>query len=212
LPSSALEAPRLTTCKGRIHASSWEPRPDNDKRNHVMPDPSAVHAAFVVRPRAVGGAYDAHWDSWLLPRVDGQFTGTTDEIFQWGACKWGLPDDLLRAIAVTESTWYQYLTYPVGPAGARLRQRRRVFGSSAASRVYCGFVTRFGYDYQQNLGSGICPQTFSIVGLKSWQDPAWGAWPDNQNGTFPFNRDSTAFAVDYIGGELRGCYEGWNPG
>ena len=98
---------------------------------------------------------------------------------------------------------------PVGPAGARLRQRRCVFGSSAASRVYCGFVARFGYDYQQNLGSGICPQTFSIVGLKSWQDPAWGAWPDNQNGTFPFNRNSTAFAVDYIGGELRGCYEGW---
>ena len=62
-----------------------------------MPDPSAVHAAFAARPRAVGGAYDAHWDSWLLPRVDGQFTGTTDEIFQWGACKWGLPEALLRS-------------------------------------------------------------------------------------------------------------------
>jgi hypothetical protein len=35
--------------------------------------------------------------------------------------------------------------------------------------------------------------------------------PDNQNGTFPFNRDSTAFAADYIGGFLRGCYEGWMP-
>ena len=43
----------------------------------------------------------------------------------------------------------------------------------------------------------------------SWQDPAWGAWPDNQNGTFPFNRDSTAFVVDYLGAYLRGCYEGW---
>jgi hypothetical protein len=43
----------------------------------------------------------------------------------------------------------------------------------------------------------------------SWQDPAWGKYPDNQNGTFPFNRGSTAFAVDYIGAELRGCYEGW---
>jgi hypothetical protein len=201
--------PSGTTCKGRIHASSWEPRPDNDKRNHVMVDPAAVHAAFAARPRAVGGAYDGRWDSWLLARVDGQFTGTTDEIFQWAACKWGLPDDLLRAIAVTESTWYQYLTYPSGRPVPNYGSGDVFSASSAASRVYCGFVARFGYDYQQDLGSGSCPQTFSIVGLKSWQDPAWGAWPDNQNGTFPFNRNSTAFAVDYLGGELRGCHEGW---
>ena len=43
----------------------------------------------------------------------------------------------------------------------------------------------------------------------SWQAPSWGQMPDNQNGTFPFNRNSTAFAVDYLGAHLRGCYEGW---
>ena len=31
----------------------------------------------------------------------------------------------------------------------------------------------------------------------------------NQNGTFPFNRDSTAFALDYYGAFIRGCVEGW---
>ena len=31
----------------------------------------------------------------------------------------------------------------------------------------------------------------------------------NQNGTFPFNRDSTAFALDYAAAQLRGCMEGW---
>jgi hypothetical protein len=201
--------PSGDACKGRIHASSWEPRPDNAKRNHVIPNPAAVHAAFAGRPRAVGGAADPRWDGWLLARVDGQFTGTTDEIFQWAACKWGLPDDLLRAIAVNESTWYQYLTYPSGRAVPNYGSGDVFTAASAASRRYCHFVARFGYDYQKDLGPGICPQTFSIVGLKSWQDPAWGAWPDNQNGTFSFNRDSTAFAVDYLGGELRGCYEGW---
>ena len=201
--------PSGDACKGRIHASSWEPRPDNAKRNHVIPNPAAVHAAFAGRPRAVGGAADPRWDGWLLARVDGQFTGTTDEIFQWAACKWGLPDDLLRAIAVNESTWYQYLTYPSGRAVPNYGSGDVFMAASAASRRYCHFVARFGYDYQKDLGPGICPQTFSIVGLKSWQDPAWGAWPDNQNGTFSFNRDSTAFAVEYLGGELRGCYEGW---
>jgi hypothetical protein len=46
----------------------------------------------------------------------------------------------------------------------------------------------------------------------SWEDPAWGHVPTfagNQNGTFPFNRDSTTFAVDCLGSFLRGCYEGW---
>jgi hypothetical protein len=201
--------PSGASCKGRVHASSWEPRPVNTKRNQVMVDPAAVHAAFAARPRAAAGSYDSRWDSWPLARVDGQFTGTTDEIFQWAACKWGLPDDLLRAIAVRESTWYQYLTYPSGRPVSNYGSGDLFTAASVASRVYCDFVARFGYDYQQDLGAGICPKTFSIVGVMSWQDPGWGAWPANQNGTFPFNRNSTAFAVDYLGSQLRGCYEGW---
>jgi hypothetical protein len=201
--------PSGASCKSRVHASSWEPRPDNTKRNQVMLDPAAVHAAFAARTRAAAGTYDPRWDSWLLPRVDGQFTGTTDEIFQWAACKWGLPDDLLRAIAVRESTWYQYLTYPSGRPVLNYGSGDLFAAASAASRVYCDLVARFGYDYQRDLGAGICPKTFSIVGVMSWQDPGWGSWSDNQNGTFPSNRNSTAFAVDYLGSQLRGCYEGW---
>lgn len=37
--------------------------------------------------------------------MTGAFVGTTDEIFQWGAWKWGLPEDVLRAVAVGESNW-----------------------------------------------------------------------------------------------------------
>jgi hypothetical protein len=192
-----------------VHYSTWEPRPNNYKRNHVMPHAAAVHASLAARPRAVGGAHHPRWDSWLLARVDGQFTGTTDEIFQWGACKWGLPDDLLRAIAVRESTWYQYQTYPSGRCVPNFGCGDTFKATSSASWAYCAAVARGGYDYQRDLGRGNCPKTFSIVGVMSWQDPRWGAWPDHQNGTFPFNRDSTAFAVDYLGSQLRGCYEGW---
>ena len=49
-----------------------------------------------------------------VSRVDGNFTGTTDEILQWGACKWGFDEDLVRAIAATETWWKQ-------PAKARSR-------------------------------------------------------------------------------------------
>ena len=204
--------PSGAACAGLIHRSTWEPRRDNTKRNHIVPNPSAVHRAFAERPVAGGDSYDKRWDTWLLPRVDGQFTGTTDEIFQWAACKWGLPDNVIRAAAYAESTWYQYLVYP------NYHNRPVVdygtgdyFGSSSdASRVYMNGLARLGgYDYQQDFGIGKGPQTFSILGVMSWQAPSWGQMPDNQNGTFPFNRNSTAFAADYYGSHIRGCFEGW---
>jgi hypothetical protein len=43
-------------------------------------------------------------------RVDGNFTGTTDEILQWGARKWGFDEDLVRATAAEESWWKQPAT------------------------------------------------------------------------------------------------------
>jgi hypothetical protein len=196
-------------CKSRIRYSTWEPRPDNDKPNHRMPNPAAVHAAFKARPRAVQGADDPRWDSWMLQRVDGQFMGTTDEIFQWAACKWGLPDDVLRGIAVRESTWYQYETYPSARCVTNWGCGDMHTSANSDSATFCDGIARYGHDYQRDYGAGLCPKTFSIVGVMSWQAPSWGAMPGNQNGTFPFNRDSTAFAVDYLAGQLRACYEGW---
>lgn len=43
----------------------------------------------------------------LYPRVDGDFVGTTDEILQWVACKWGIDEDLVRAQTAKESWWNQ---------------------------------------------------------------------------------------------------------
>jgi hypothetical protein len=42
-----------------------------------------------------------------LHRVTGAFTGTTDEILQFGACKWGIDEDIVRAQATNESWWHQ---------------------------------------------------------------------------------------------------------
>jgi len=212
-PGNPTGLPDNGVCAGRVHLSTWEPRPDNAYPNSQMPDPTAVHDAFAARPRDQGGTYDPRWDSWLLPRVDGQYAGTTDEIFQWAACKWGLRDNLLRAIAVRESTWYQYEVYPSGRCVWDFGCGDAFSGPSAASRTYCDGIAAFGYDYQADFGPGLCPKTFSITGIMSWDDPAWQApyppYAGNQNGTFPFSRNSTAFAEDYVGSYLRGCFEGW---
>ncbi len=43
----------------------------------------------------------------LRQQMTGRFTGTTDEILQWVACKWGVPVNIVRAQAVIESYWRQ---------------------------------------------------------------------------------------------------------
>jgi autotransporter family porin len=40
-------------------------------------------------------------------RVDGDFAGTTDELIQWAACKWGIDEDIARAQMIKESYWFQ---------------------------------------------------------------------------------------------------------
>ena len=203
------------TCANRIRSSRWEPRPQNHDPNHTMPEAADVAASFAARPRSSGeGTYAKRWDDWLLPRVRGHFTGRTDEIIQWAACRWGLSDNMLRAIVFRESTWFQYETFPSGRCVLQYGCGDMFSTDTADSRTYCdGLDAVGGYDYQADFGAGNCPQTFSIAGVMSWEDPAWVApnppWDGNQNGAFPFNRDSTAFALEYLASYLRGCYEGW---
>lgn len=223
--------PSDSQCAAKVHYSTWEPRPENYQQNHTMPAPGAMAASFALRPRSQGGSYNPLWDSWLLPRVDGRFTGTTDEILQWAACKWGLPVNLIRADAAIESTWFQYLHFPgdasAGGGGGSCYWKRGcgdAFPSPAPGSItYCNGIATQGllpgevHNYQEDPvtsaggypytpGPGMCPKTFSILGIMSWANRPY---PGNQNGTFPFTRDSTAAAADYWGASIRGCYEGW---
>jgi hypothetical protein len=149
-----------------VHRSSWEVRPENARFNRT--EPPALR--LLPRDDAARG-YDPLWNQYVVQRITGRFHGTTDEIFQWAAVKWGLPDNLLRTVAFMESDWRQ---------------------TNAGDEVTDPPRCPPGYRVP-------CPITFGITGTKST------SWP----GVFPWNRDSTATAVDVLGGWLRGCYEGW---
>ena len=43
----------------------------------------------------------------LAPLITGDFTGTTAEILEWAACKWGISQDIVFAQAAVESSWQQ---------------------------------------------------------------------------------------------------------
>jgi soluble lytic murein transglycosylase-like protein len=80
----------------RVNRSPSEPRPDNRRANSRVPT-AAELARFRRASRGQG----------VARRVTGRFTGTTGEIIHWAALKWGFDPDLLRAQAVTESSWHQ---------------------------------------------------------------------------------------------------------
>jgi hypothetical protein len=75
--------PSGAQCAAAVRRGQPEIRPDNKRFNDVP-----------------GSASAPQW-----PRVDGNFTGTTDEIIQWAACKWGFDENTLRAQAAKESYW-----------------------------------------------------------------------------------------------------------
>lgn len=203
------DLPSGQTCARRVHPSTWEPRPSNYAANHTQPNVSGSRASLASRPRGDDRSYSWLFNAWLLPRVNGQHTGTTDENIQWAACKWGISDNLLRAMAAAESTWFQGLRHGDGSCVQKRGCGDMVERATPDSRTFCKDLNSYGYDYSRDYGEGVCPKTFSIIGVMAWQDPSWGPMLNNQNGTFPFSRDSTAFALDYAAAHLRGCMEGW---
>ena len=96
-PSHATYLPRSDSfCTLAVTPNAWEPRPDNDQANHTI-----VSAPY-------GWSIENYWTRWRdkRARVTGNFTGTTAEIIQWAACKWGIDEDTMRAAAVQESYWH----------------------------------------------------------------------------------------------------------
>lgn len=165
-----------------VHRSPWEVRPSNSTANSTMP-PSGF--------RTPGYSGMLH-HGLVFGRVTGHFTGTTDEILQWAAAKWGLPDEVLRAQAVEESSWYQDRKGP----GARPLNKQGYgdFGACGGSPAPSGYGARG-------------PASFGLLQDKwcSLQNPntrTFGGWP--------YSERSTAYSVDLSAAVLRGCYEGWD--
>jgi hypothetical protein len=108
-PAHATYLPRSDSyCASAVIPNSSEPRPDNDQANHTVLSPPHNWST------------ENYWTKWRDKRdqVTGNFTGTTTEIIQWAACKWGIDEDTIRAAAVVESYWHMSTVGDVcGPPG-----------------------------------------------------------------------------------------------
>ena len=118
-------------------------------------------------------------------RVDGNYTGSTDMILRWAACKWGIDEDVVRAQAWTESKWIQGGSNP-GAGGGDKR-------FSESQCVQGGFTALWNYQCPN-----CCWTSWGILQTKVFYE--WGTWP--------MIKDSTAFNADYRYADQRACMNG----
>ena len=162
--------PSEATCATKVRRSTWEPRPQNTRANYFNPPSSFIYHGYVI------GHPDAIW-----ARVNGRAVGTTDELIQYYACKWGLSDNVMRAQSTVESNWFQDL-------------------KGASGRP----VPNAGYgDYGACPGGPYGPSGPGSLGILQIK---WCV-----HGTPPlYTERSTAFNLDYYGAKQRACVNGWD--
>jgi hypothetical protein len=126
-----------------VQRSPWEPRPQNREANNRRPSDQTLR-----RFRHASDLPPAY-----KRRVSGNYTGTTDEIIQWAALKWGFAPDAFRAVAVMES-WWKMSAVGDGGASFGLMQVKRgphccfpaTQRSTAFNVDYYGAWLRAAYD------------------------------------------------------------------
>ena len=150
-----------------------ENAPANTPFNQTLPTAAQLSAY------AANGYTSTFQDDYTqYKRVDGQYSGSTDMIMRWAACKYGIEEDVVRAQGWIESGWQQ------GGAGDKR--------TSQAQCVQGSFTALWNTTISEPGGSTVscpncCYQSWSL-----WQTKVYYEWM-----TWPQIMQSTAFAADY---------------
>jgi autotransporter family porin len=173
--------------------------------------PSGPDCAASVRPvpetRADNATYNATrgvGSNDRYPRVDGDFTGTTDEIIQWAACKWGIDEDIARAQVAKESWWHMStggdLTSNQDDCHAELRTAAGQCPESIGL-----MQVRWLYHQEAFEGSNAIRSSAYNV------DYAFGVWRDCYDGNLEW-LNTVERGAEYGPGDLDGCLGVWFSG
>jgi autotransporter family porin len=120
-------------------------------------------------------------------RVDGDFAGTTDEIIQWAACKWGIDEDIVRAQIIKESYWYQSANGDNGESWGLGQVRVPYHGSAFQFPINARTSTAYNLDYTYSIWRGC------YEGVFTW-----------------FN--TVERGATYVAGDVWGCIGAWFSG
>jgi hypothetical protein len=169
-PGAAL--PSAAECADRIRRNGWEPVPANTAKNGAV---SIAVPSLTADPNNQRPDYTA--------RVSGNFAGTTDELRQFYACKWGLDEVYLGAVMHLESQWRQdqlgdympaqnnpncrpgYLTDPCPESFGITQIRPQYYAGTWPGAIES---TSFNLDYY------AANQRACYDGLITWLGPSYG--------------------------------------
>ncbi|HEY6793764.1 MAG TPA: hypothetical protein VI248_03665 [Kineosporiaceae bacterium] len=198
-PSSDAAPDRFTTRPAGSALPSGEQCAQWVRAVAVPPEIKAVNDV----PNASSGAplKDA---TGLLSRVDGSFTGTTEQILRWVACKWGIDEDVVKAQAAVESSW-----------------RMDTRGDWNTDEARCAPGHGLGVDGRE----GACPESFGLLQIRYPfhriafpgaitstalnVDYAYAQWRDCFEGNQTW-LNSVEHGSTYGAGDLWGCVGVWD--
>ncbi|MGA7762612.1 MAG: hypothetical protein WCA59_12780 [Candidatus Binataceae bacterium] len=151
-----------------------------------VPPPGGVPSSFYSNPTPSSGGGIPSSD---YANVTGNYSGTTDEIVRWAACKWGIDEDMVRAQGEVESGWDQ------GGAGDKR--------TTQSSCVNGTFTALWNTVISEPDGSTVSCPDCCFTSWSMWQTKAY-----YETTTWPMIMESTPFAADYRYADQRSCMNG----
>jgi hypothetical protein len=142
--------------------------------------------------------------------VDGNYSGTTDDLIRISACKWGIDEDYIRAQSWIESGWHQDCAAAHGgtgcseggdennPAGCTPSSITGFTSTSAATPTLTASGQFCDMEGFGGLSGTNQYDTWGIAQTKVYYE--WATWP--------MIEESTPFSLDYRYAEMRGCVNG----
>jgi autotransporter family porin len=182
-PGSVL--PSDAQCAAEVTKAA-ENRPGNTAKNNVNEYTGGYRPGNTL---TVLNQYDPSAQA----RVDGNFTGTTKEILQWAACKWGIDQNIVFAQAQIESNWNQ-------------------------STLGCsGGTTQSGLNGNACVGilqvkAGNIPPTFAGAWPYAWNSTSWNADFALAVRRACYEGKFTWLGNGYAAGNIWGCVGEWDTG
>ncbi len=140
----------------------------------------------------------------IAARITGDFTGTTEEILRWAACKWGIDQDIVFAQAAVESWWRQTTEGDWETSGCPPGHGLGVDGKPGLCPQSWGILQN-RYPYETSTWPGIMKSTAMNA------DTAYGIWRACFDG-YEHWLNSVPHVGTYQAGNAWACVGRWYAG
>jgi autotransporter family porin len=139
----------------------------------------------------------------LFERVNGDFTGTTEEILRWASCKWGINENIVFAQAALESWWEQAALGDWGTNGKLCPPTHQPGADGMPGQCPQSYgIMQDSYPHEQASWPGVGTSTAMNV------DTAYAVWRSCYDGYETWLNTPPTDGT-YQAGDVWGCVGRW---